>query len=467
MERKAPLLVVCLLVLSLFLGSPSAWGLDLKEEKELGREILKTIRQHYRLINDQEVAGYVQSVGQRVVKSLGATHYDYRFFVIDDGTPNAFAIPGGYVFLFRGIIELMDSEAELASIICHEVAHVQARHVKKMLEKGRVLNIAAMAGALAGAFLGLQGDAAQAIAVGSMAGAKSLALKFSRENEEEADRLGFRYLCAAGYDPYAMVSIMRKMNRMGWQSDSRIPSYLRTHPALGERLGYLELLAQNAATSHATCTVRDPMGDFPLVQAVLMSRHTDPAVARDRFRAWLHDDTHRVGAAYGLGRLALDKGEVKEALGYLRRAAAWKPDSVLILSALGDVYHKMGRLDEATKALEEALKREPDSPVAHLRLGLVLQDQGRWQQALQHLKKAESLAPYNPLLDYHLGILYGRIDQLGDAHYFLGRYYQRTGNRKLAAFHYEKARSHLPESDPRQKKIDDALKGPHKKERPG
>ncbi|SHF03591.1 Putative Zn-dependent protease, contains TPR repeats [Desulfacinum infernum DSM 9756] len=463
MKRQARFLVAFSLLLSLLLGSASAWGLDLKEEKELGREILDMVRRHYRLINDEEVAGYVQSVGQRVVKSLGAAHYDYRFFVVDDSTPNAFAIPGGYVFLFRGIIELMDSEAELASIICHEVAHVQARHIHKRLEKGRILNIAAIVGTLAGAFLGLEGDAAQAIAAGSMAGAKALELKYSRENEEEADRLGFKYLCAAGYDPKAMVSIMRKMNRMSWRSDSRIPSYLLTHPALGERVGYLELLAQNAAASGGTCTVRDPMGDFPLVQAVLMSRHTDPAVARDRFRAWLDDDSHKVGASYGLGRLALDRGEVEEALRHLRQAAAWKPDSSLILTALGDVYHKMGRLGEARKALEQALEREPDSPVAHLRLGLVLQDEGRWQEALHHLRKAETLAPYNPRLDYHLGILYGRMNQLGEAHYFLGRYYQQMEDRRLALFHYEKARSHLSESDPRRKEIDDALEEMDKK----
>jgi predicted Zn-dependent protease len=250
---------------------------------------------------------------------------------------------------------------------------------------------------------------------------------------------------------------------MSWRSDSRIPSYLLTHPALGERVGYLELLAQNASTSGATCTVRDPMGDFPLVQAVLMSRHTDPAVARDRFRAWLDDDSHKVGASYGLGRLALDRGEVEEALRHLRQAAAWKPDSPLILTALGDVYHKMGRLGEARKTLEQALEREPDSPVAHLRLGLVLQDEGRWQEALHHLRKAETLAPYNPRLDYHLGILYGRMNQLGEAHYFLGRYYQQMEDRRLALFHYEKARSHLRESDPRRKEIDDALEQMDKK----
>lgn len=461
MNRTWRAAVAAFLVLSLLAGtgpSSRAWALDLEEEKELGRKMLQTVREHFRLIEDPEVAGYVQGIGKRVVRALGPAHYDYAFFVIDDATPNAFAIPGGYVFVFRGLMELMDSEAELAGILSHELAHVQARHIHKQLEKGRMLSIAAIVGTLAGAFLGLDGAAAQALAVGSMAGARSLQLKYSRENEEEADRLGFQYLTSAGYDSHAMVTVMQKMRRMNWQSDSRVPSYLLTHPALGERVGYLEQLVEHGGTGGSGRAFRDSVGDYPFIQAVLMSRHTDFDAAQNRFTGWLQDPARKAAALYGLGRLELQKGRLEDALAHLRQAAILKPASPLVLNSLGEAYQRLGRLDEAEKALRSALMMDDESPMVHLRLGLVYQDENRWQEALQHLKRAEGLAPLNAELDYHLGVLYGRMQDLGPAHYHLGRYAMRKGDPQLVAFHLEKAKSFLPPSDDRIKELERWLK---------
>ncbi len=456
--RKAAAVSLVLSLLVSTVPSSRAWALGVEEEKELGRKMLQTVREHFRLIEDPEVAGYVQAIGKRVIKGLGPLHYDYAFFVIDESTPNAFAIPGGYVFVFRGLLELMGSEAELAAILSHEVAHVQARHIHKQLEKGRLLSIAAIAGTLAGAFLGLKSDAAQALAVGSMAGAQTLQLKYSRENEEEADRLGFQYLTSAGYDPHAMVTVMQKMRRMNWHSDSRVPSYLLTHPALGERVGYLEQLVEREGRGGSGRVFRDTVGDYPFIQAILMSRHTDFEVARNRFTEWLEDPARKAAALYGLGRLGLDKGRFEDASANLRQAALLKPSSPLVLNGVGEAYQRLGRLEDAEKALRSALIIDDESPTVHLRLGLLYQDQGRWEDALQHLKRAEGLAPLNAELDYHLGVLYGRMQQLGPAHYHLGRYAMRRGDPQLVAFHLEKAKSFLPASDDRLKELERWLK---------
>lgn len=460
--------VLCgVLVLSLLCaaGPSRTWALDLGEEKELGRKMLQTVREHFRLIEDPEVAGYVQAVGKRVVRAAGPVHYDYAFFVIDDATPNAFAIPGGYVFVFRGLLELMESEAELASILGHELAHVQSRHIHKQLEKGRMLSIAAIVGTLAGAFLGLESDAAQALAVGTMAGVQTLQLKYSRENEEEADRLGFEYLVSAGYEPRAMVTVMQKMRRMNWQSDSRVPSYLMTHPALGERVGYLEQLVERKGTRPSSARVRDAVGDYPLVQAILLSRHADFDAAQGRFQGWLEDPARKAAALYGLGRLHLSKGRLDEALNFLRQAAVLKPMSPLVLTSLGEAYHRLGRLDDAEKALRSALALDDESPMVHFRLGLLYEDQEKWQEALQHLKRAEGLAPLNTELDYQLGVVYGRMQDLGPAHYYLARHAMRRGDAKLVAFHLEKARSYLPASDDRLRELERWLKESRKTSR--
>lgn len=443
-------------------GPLRAWALDLGEEKELGGKMLQTVREHFRLIEDPEVAGYVQAVGQRVVRAAGPVHYNYSFFVIDDATPNAFAIPGGYVFVFRGLLELMDSEAELAGILAHELAHVQSRHIHKQIEKGRILGIAAIVGTLAGAFLGLESNAAQALAVGTMAGVQTLQLKYSRENEEEADRLGFDYLVSAGYEPRAMVTVMQKMRRMNWQSDTRVPSYLMTHPALGERVGYLEQLVERKGARPSTGRGRDAVGDYPLVQAVLLSRHADFEAAQGRFQGWLKDPARTAAALYGLGRLYLSKGRLEEALNFLSQAAAAKPLSPLVLNGLGETYHRLGRLEDAEKALRSSLALDDESPMVHLRLGLLYQEQEKWPEAIQHLKRAESLAPLNTELDYQLGIVYGRMQDLGPAHYHLARHAMRRGDAKLVAFHVEKAKSYLPALDERLQELERWLKDSRK-----
>ncbi len=436
-----------------------AQGLSLSQEKILGRKLLNAIREHYRLIDDGEIVSYVRSVGRRITEQLEPSHYDYHFYVVDETTPNAFAIPGGYVFVFRGLMELMESEGELAAILAHELAHVQARHIHDRMEKGKVLSLATLAGTIAAAFLGVHSDAARALATGVMAGAKSLELKYSRENEEEADRLGFRYLCAAGYPPQAMVSVMEKLSRGAWRGDSRIPSYLQTHPAVNERVDYLKQMAERTVETPPPCPTRDPKGDFALVQAALISAYGDPQVAGDRFAAWRKEvgTERRAASHYGTGRLHLRMGRLEPALAELRQAAALKPQSPLVLSSLGEAYYRTGRLTEAQNALRGALALDPESAIAHFRLALVLEEQGKIEQALDHLRQADTLAPLYPEIDYHLGVLFGRIDRLGPAHFHLGRYHMNRRDWRLASFHYEKAKELLPAGDERLEAIEDDL----------
>jgi predicted Zn-dependent protease len=434
-----------------------AQGFSLSDEKALGRTVLQKIREQFQLIEDGETAAYVQSVGDRVVDQLEGTPYRYQFFVIDEATPNAFAIPGGYVFLYRGLIGMMSSEGELASIISHEIAHVQAQHIRQRIEQSRILSVASLVGMLAGAFLGLGDDASRALATGAMAGARTLELQYSRENEEEADRLGFQYLCAAGYDPEAMVSIMRKISRLRWRSDSRVPSYLMSHPAVSERVNYLESLAAKERPS-AAARARKDKGEFILMQAALVSDHETPRIALDHFRAQERQKEDPGAVAYGLGRLALRQGKLEEATERLREAASLRPSSPMVLSTMGAVYFQQGRLAEAKRVLTTALTLEPHLPIIHYRLASVLRESGQPEEALQHLRQAEQLAPLLPEVHEQLGILLGQSHDYGAAHYHLGRYHALEKDRRLALFHFEKALPFFPESSPRRLEIEDEIR---------
>ncbi len=151
---------VCFLLSGAVMPLQKCGAYSMSEEKELGRRVLEAIRKHMQLVDDGEVLTYVQSVGNRVVRQFGVTPYEYKFFVINESIPNAFAVPGGYIFIYRGLIEMMDNEGELASILCHECGHIQARHMQRQAEQGRILTIASLVGLLAGVLLGVKGGGA-------------------------------------------------------------------------------------------------------------------------------------------------------------------------------------------------------------------------------------------------------------------------------------------------------------------
>jgi beta-barrel assembly-enhancing protease len=428
------------------------------DEETVGREILDLVRMRLSLVEDGEVLTYVQAVGNRIVKELGPAPYQYQFFVINQSVPNAFAVPGGYIFIYRGLIEMMASEGELAGILSHELGHIQARHYQRRAEQSRILNVASLAGVLAAILIGAKsggGAGTQALAMGSLAGAQTLELQYSRENEEEADQLGLRYLCSAGYPAKDMVSVMQRMNQAQWMVNSNIPSYLSTHPALTERIQYLQDLIQKPEYQTKSKNSSN-LGDFSIMQASLVAEYAEPKAAQDRFLAGIRRGD--VAATYGLGRLYLRQGRAAEALPYLQDAVRQDSGSPFILSTLGDAYLKLGKLNEAQRVLQTALLLDPSSPVVHYRLALVLKDLGQREEALQHFQRIEEWAPAFPDIDNNLGILFGQMNQMGLAHFHLGRYYLHKHRWDLAVFHYKKAKALITDSPQKLQEIDRGLK---------
>ena len=271
----------------------------------------------------------------------------------------------------------------------------------------------------------------------------------------EADQFGFRFLCAAGYDPAAMPSMMQKLLECTWLQNSKVPSYLSTHPALGERVQYLtEMVKKQKASSRKP--VEPPSGDFKVMQATLIADYTDETKAFDRFQAEIKNGDN--AAVFGLGRLYLRQNKWSEAVEQLRQAARLMPSSPFVLSTLGEAYHKTGKLQEAQNTLESALMLDPSASIADFRLALVLMDMGKKDEALDHLMRIEELAPMFPEVDYQLGVILGQADKLGLAHFHLGRYYFHKDNKELAISHFKKAKSLITDSPSKIEEINEDLK---------
>ena len=199
-----------------------------EEEIRLGKSLADEIEKEQPILDNPALEQYVSEVGRRVAARSGRPNVPYSFKIIDDEAVNAFALPGGPVYVYTGLLKHAENEAELAGVLGHEVAHVAARHSTEQLTKEFGYSL------LVGIVLGKEPGGAATIArdiIGSLG-----MLKFSRADEIEADRLGVNYLFQAGYSPNAMNTFLQKLGSLNSESPSRVLNLLSTHPLSDDRL---------------------------------------------------------------------------------------------------------------------------------------------------------------------------------------------------------------------------------------
>lgn len=203
------------------------------QELEIGRSAAAEVQATLGLVDDAELQAYVQRIGAELARTSHRPALPWTFGVVDDPTPNAFALPGGYIFITRGLMSLMNSEAELASVLGHEIGHVTARHSVTQISRQQLAQLG----------LGLSGvlfPQTQPFSDALGAGLGLLFLKHGRDAERQADRLGFDYALAEGYAMREMIDVFAALERAGDEQRSALPSWLTTHPAPGERITQVE-----------------------------------------------------------------------------------------------------------------------------------------------------------------------------------------------------------------------------------
>ena len=204
---------------------------SVNDEIALGKQAQGQVKKEVPELTDRQVAGYVHSIGRQIAARASGAKYPYTFSVANYKEINAFALPGGPVWIHRGAIAAARNEAQLAGVLAHEVAHIAERHAADRMTKSLVAN--GLLGLL-GALLGNDGSAraaqtaAQVLAGGYM-------LKFSRDDERAADRVGARIMRQAGWDPREMVAFMEILRRQEGRDPASVMVFLSSHPAPGER----------------------------------------------------------------------------------------------------------------------------------------------------------------------------------------------------------------------------------------
>lgn len=211
------------------------------QELAMGKEADQQAVAAYGLYPDDEVQAYVQGLGQRLAKASERPSLPWSFKVVDDATVNAFALPGGFIYVTRGIMAHLRSEAELAGVLGHEIGHVTGRHSAAQMSKQQLAMGGLMVGMIVEPELQRFGGIAQQ-------GLGLLFLKFGRDDENQADELGLRYMTREDYEPREMIEVFGVLDRAS-SGAGRMPDWLSTHPSPGNRQAHIqELITKTGAT---------------------------------------------------------------------------------------------------------------------------------------------------------------------------------------------------------------------------
>ncbi len=449
-------IVICL-VPPMNLAVASHANLTTTEERELGEKFMAYVKKRFTFIDDPFIANYVERVGQYIVNQYPSPPFDFEFYVVKEDVYNAFAGPGGHIFIYSGLVAAMESEDELAGILAHEISHVLCRHISKQIEQSKKIGLATLAGVLAGVFLGGSSATASAITTTSIAAGQSLSLKYSREHEMEADQVGLKYLREAGYNGEGLLKVLEKIRKKQWFGSKQIPSYMSTHPAVEARMMYLDTWMQ-IHPEPAGSDKPSGLPDFNKVRTKLIALYGDSAIAHNIFDAALRKSKKDAMGYYGKGLVLFREGKRQEAEEKLKKAVQLRPLDADILRDLGKTYFSMGNHAKALKALRGALAFNSKDPEGRFLLGRAQMETGDLKDAVETFRLLLKETPDYLPGRYYLGETLGKQEKLAEAHYHLGIYYKEKGPAKTARFHLKRALKLFARDPAKQEEIRRILK---------
>ncbi len=444
------LLSFCLaLVLMIELALPSqVYSISIRKEEDMGREFVKAITKQRAFIQDEVVVKYINQVGQRILKAIPVQPLIYKFYMIKDDTYNAFAVPGGHVFINSGLFNAMENEEELAGIIAHEIAHVMCRHISKRIESSSKIGLLTLAGLAAGILLGSSGDgnAAGALTIGAMAAGQSLTLSYSRADERQADQIGMKSLAEAGYNGTGMLSMLKKIRNKQWYNSKDISPYLMTHPAVEERIAYIDSWLQSR-DSLKTLNPKKTALDFERIHTRFLILYGEKDEALKIFKAEAVKKDADASSYYRYGLILSRTGNKKEATRQLKAALAERVFDLNILRALGINYYYSGQYSEALNTLKSAISIDCNDWESLLYLGRTQIALEKPESAISIFERIAVKYPDKYGVYYYMGKAYGKQKKSGKAYYYLGIYYYKKGKIKNAVFHLKTAKKYLKDKE--------------------
>lgn len=366
--------------------------------------------------SDSQLQSYVNSVGQKVASASDRNNIPYHFTVVDSSDINAFALPGGYVYITRGLLSRMDNEAQLAAVLGHEIGHVNARHSMKRMQNvlGFNMALAILDQAASGSknyqeYRGL-------VKTGSSVAFAAVSLGYGRDNELEADSLGTKYANKAGYDPKGMVQLLELLKSLSEREPSSVEEFFMSHPRTSIRIDAVNkelvtLQSQNKAINQSE--YKSKINELSVAQKAY--EHYDKAEelrTKGTYSQALTEYNEalkikKISKPYrGMGLVYYAQNKNDQAISEFKTAIKMDSEDVMSYNYMGMSQMKLGRNDDASSAFRKAISLYENYDEAYANLGEVLYKQKQYADAIKSLEMAVNLNPKHPKAYTNLGLAY-------------------------------------------------------------
>ncbi|WP_298188299.1 M48 family metalloprotease [uncultured Pseudomonas sp.] len=411
------------------LGDASSSIVSPQQEHQLGRAWLSLVRGQVSQLDDPQLKDFIETSVYRLSETSQLQDRRLEFVLLNSPQINAFAAPGGIVGVNGGLFLYAQTEAEYASVMAHELAHLSQRHFARGLEAQQRMQIPVMAGMLAGivAAAAGAGDLGIAAIATTQAAAMQEQRRFSRQNEQEADRIGLVNLEKAGFDPRAMPSMFERLMRQ-YRYDRKPPEFLLTHPVSESRIADTRNRAEQYTTTGTTDSVR-----YQLMRArVQLIYEETPGIAAKRFRSMLDENPNMEAARYGLAIAQLKSSQHKQARESLQPLLASTPNDVSYNLAQVELDMATNRLAEAQNRISRLLTLYPSNyPVNQAHIDLLIK-QARTQEAERALDEMLKSRGNDPDVWYQVAEVRGLSGNTIGLHQARGEFFALIGDYKQA-----------------------------------
>ena len=434
-------ITICLSLVLILICPYNTFAITIPEEQKLGREYMKMMKNHGVILHDPIAQKMIDIVGDAIVKPLPTQPFHFDFYMINDGSFNAFATPAANIFVHWGLIAALDNMDELAGIMAHEIGHAVGRHVSQSIDRSKLVAAGSLAGMLAGILVGIAGgdaDASQAMTIGSMAAGQSAMLSYTRENETEADQKAVMFLENTGYSPRGILDSLTKIRQSDFQGVESIPDYFKTHPGTGTRISHLSGLLSDY-TPPADKPKPPENYDYQMVKYRVIGLYADPDEYTQKIEARLAANPDSAALHYGLGLLYGRTTRIELGIDQLNKALSQNPFESMILLELGRLFIRNAQYTQAISILD-SMEDDPvlgdsaiyNRAIAQLKANrlpaaqkgfehILDSDKQGFDKANYHMAEIMAIKNETALSNYYLGVYYARIHDMQNASRQLNR----------------------------------------------
>lgn len=407
------------------LGDGSSSLFSGQQEYELGRAWLKIFRSQVRTVSDPVLQDYLENLVYKLASNSQLKDRRLEVVIVDNPTINAFAVPGGVVGVHNGTFLVAENEAQLASVLGHELAHLSQRHFARGVEQQQRAAIPTMAGLLGALVLAAtaHGDAGIAAMTATQAAAQQNQLRFSRENEQEADRFGMETAVKAGYDPNAFASMFENMLAANRFAGRTPPEFLLTHPLTESRVSD----ARNRARDYPRAVYVDNL-DYQLMRArveVQLAGNNSEVIKR--IKARLSKSRNPEADHYALALAYLAAGQPEEARAHLKPLIAKDPWRIAYAVTDAQIDITAGNVDSAIRKMEQQLRVNPGNHPLSMTYADALLKANQPQKAEVVLEDEAKARPNDPDVWYLLAETDGLAGNIVGVHRARAEYFVLNG----------------------------------------